>query len=106
MNYHGRLFLPGMTAVMDCVLTEAGVDDHRYLPCTFVKLSKVRSELCVSTYQRYSHSLDPGGWLGTLKICFLTVVEWRAWRVLDGLVEGDVVARKGQVHHIDGCRWC
>jgi len=59
MSYHGSCFLHGMTAT-DGVLSEAGRDDHWYLQYTFVKLSKVGSELCVNTHQRHSHSLDPG----------------------------------------------
>ena len=48
MSYHGSRFLPRM---MDRVLLviEAGGDSHRYLPCIFVKISKVRSKLYVST---------------------------------------------------------
>ena len=60
MSYHDRRFFPGVPAVMNRVLIEAGGDNHLYVPFTFVKLSKVRSELCVNTYQRHSHSPYPG----------------------------------------------
>jgi hypothetical protein len=56
MSYHGSHFLT------DRVLIEAGEDIHWYLPCIFVKLARSgKSNTCkYSTYQRHSHSLDPG----------------------------------------------
>jgi len=66
-----------MTAVTDPVLIEAGRDNHQYLPFSFVKLSKDRSELCIDTYPRHSRSLDPGDEIGTLKLYYLTQNEYR-----------------------------
>lgn len=67
-----------MTAVTDPVLFEAGLDNHQYQSFRFVNLKLSKGQVRVmATYQRHSRSPGPGDEIGTLKIRFLPLNEYR-----------------------------